>query len=1284
MAKISKNAKKLLALTLAGVMTVGTAVPGTAMSSVQEVKAEDTNFNADTYKTSAYWMNRFDEIFHTLYVGADKQIVSDGEYIIPLVKGSELPNDMDLVRKAILSRLTTDEYNEFLSDHELTVQQLNTHAINDVDTWQLRLSVVYRKDVDSANGTAPEVCEAKDALEKAANQAAVTADNMGLLESGKGLYKDIKRAIDLTDSADIASELKALEEADQLPAIETPDKDGDGNYRLDSVNLKVNDAYTKALNNLYDGVGEQNFTATVVKDSNAADYPDVAKAFIEDGVWHGWIVVKNKDNNGVLAGANITDRTVIAVEIELSQFDNGEQAIADTIKATLESAPVYMPYSKSFLVGNGYNSAVEAMLMGKTYTILEHKYSKGQIERIEVVNSGKLIKTGEHTATLSGASIKFKVDSWQYYKTIELGDIAVEEDVVDGITVTTKDGLGVKTQFEIGSGLNTSNIMSATIRSSHTDEWVQIVKALKTFGHTDLADLLADYTEIEYADFETGKNFLFTVDDGGFNVNKLGSYKYTLTSNDTRTPVEGNVSYTYKVVKYINDLTDAYAAATSSDTSVATIDTNTGVITAYKAGTTTIKLTNNAGKSIQYTLTVDERGNYTLDQEKANENLVIANDAATIGFVYHADTKNYSYKVTKQLVDAAIESSDKVIDFTYDEENNAFVIKPLAAGKATVEIKGGKYGKLLTTLEISVDRFNGVTIDDQTTNVKAYRLNDAAISTIQNTPIYQNQYVNVDTFDFTDDDMLLISVGDGTFNKQDAVPASDLQAIYIDTVHHRADIEVKPVYGKKGVDYHGNIFTAKVLGKTSLGIADLGIVPESIEVIEGDIVNADDDQVTAEYASFEIVDGTLVIKSTGVHDTQGTNILKVIDEFGNEATVTVTASKNNIDPYDVVVNATAFNITDNEVKGLTVPEKTSYFIGEKLDVTGGAINFNKTSSIPLRDYMITGFDSSKVAQEQTLKVAYGNCTNLLSYTVRIKARVENVSLSSLGLKESDIKTVSTTGDKEVTAKLNGDSIEISAMAINQNSAAIIETTSGNKLAIRVNVDENGKITTETVKTFKSSSVNIANNEDTLRILATAVSSDNLDVATAKISKGNIVITSVAPGTATVTAADGDKEATIAVTVDEFGNIETSVTKYNPDGWKKVGDNDWSYYKDGKMVVSDWVVVEEADPYNNNEVGEVWYHFGSDGLMQRGWIVDETGWKIYLLDSNGRMMHSQWVNAPAQESLNRPAGMYKLTDDGAVQMNGWAKSVDNENVEWFCNAGNGLFEVNNPASWRVIG
>lgn len=134
-----------------------------------------------------------------------------------------------------------------------------------------------------------------------------------------------------------------------------------------------------------------------------------------------------------------------------------------------------------------------------------------------------------------------------------------------------------------------------------------------------------------------------------------------------------------------------------------------------------------------------------------------------------------------------------------------------------------------------------------------------------------------------------------------------------------------------------------------------------------------------------------------------------------------------------------------------------------------------------------------------------------------------------------------------------------------------------------------------------------------------------------------------------------------------------------DGWERVGESDWKYYENGKPVVSDWVCVEEEDPYTGGKTGDVWYHMGADGLMQRGWIVDESGWKVYLLDTNGRMMHSQWVNAPEQLSLGRPAGLYHLQSDGAVQMNGWAESVTG-GVYWFCNPGSGLFEKENPASW----
>ena len=161
-----------------------------------------------------------------------------------------------------------------------------------------------------------------------------------------------------------------------------------------------------------------------------------------------------------------------------------------------------------------------------------------------------------------------------------------------------------------------------------------------------------------------------------------------------------------------------------------------------------------------------------------------------------------------------------------------------------------------------------------------------------------------------------------------------------------------------------------------------------------------------------------------------------------------------------------------------------------------------------------------------------------------------------------------------------------------------------------------------------------------------------------------------------------------------------------DGWKTEADGNRYYYRDGErvkgefikaetagdyyftdpdtgaMVRSDWVSVQEADPYNNNIEGTVWYHMGTDGLMQRGWIKDETGWKIYYLDSNGRMYHSIWINAAAQPKLGMPAGMYNLCSDGAVQMNGWAKSIQ-QGIWWFCEPDTGWFNQNNPSSWSSV-
>ena len=72
----------------------------------------------------------------------------------------------------------------------------------------------------------------------------------------------------------------------------------------------------------------------------------------------------------------------------------------------------------------------------------------------------------------------------------------------------------------------------------------------------------------------------------------------------------------------------------------------------------------------------------------------------------------------------------------------------------------------------------------------------------------------------------------------------------------------------------------------------------------------------------------------------------------------------------------------------------------------------------------------------------------------------------------------------------------------------------------------------------------ANDEATLGLVGTSAESSDEDVATVNIDGGKIVITSVSAGTATITVKDGDKEATIEVTVSGTGNITiVKITKY---------------------------------------------------------------------------------------------------------------------------------------------
>lgn len=82
---------------------------------------------------------------------------------------------------------------------------------------------------------------------------------------------------------------------------------------------------------------------------------------------------------------------------------------------------------------------------------------------------------------------------------------------------------------------------------------------------------------------------------------------------------------------------------------------------------------------------------------------------------------------------------------------------------------------------------------------------------------------------------------------------------------------------------------------------------------------------------------------------------------------------------------------------LTAPEKTDYYAGEALDLTGGKLLLvydNGTSeTIDLTSDMVSGYDSSKTG-EQTVTVSYGGMTE--TFTVTVQARqVTEISWESL-------------------------------------------------------------------------------------------------------------------------------------------------------------------------------------------------------------------------------------------------------------------------------------------------
>lgn len=909
-----------------------------------------------------------------------------------------------------------------------------------------------------------------------------------------------------------------------------------------------------------------------------------------------------------------------------------------------------------------------------------------------------------------------------------LADTDYTADIVDGSdSIVTKGNWTGKITVQKGNDSITGSFNLKLVQDAEEDSSIVKIELVEPKSEVEYGSKLADAVKLRLTradgsvEVTTSDDSEITFDKAGLDTEKqfnaLGSYSVTFHTTDAETtPV---ATFTTTVVNTIKNNTndgytdgklgvteDNYSTVTSSDTSILNPGfeaDGTFYMKALKTGTVTLTAISKNGATYVTKAEVKSDGSVKLgDPELQLTDRVVVNSAAEIGFVAT------SVKSTEQKPTGL--DSDTVAKAELDTVNGVKVIRitPVSKGHAEFEVTGGVNGKLKNTIEVDVDADGNATLkysqkkisDLTATTSTASKLSKLVISTEGLKDGIETPY-DLDKLGLDEDDNLAVTL-DGV---SDLVPVTDVDKVTVKYSEKNNTIALKFYYGAE--DY------TVTLGQNTTMVPNtvekLGIVATKVVSIEntGDASaleeNWFDAEITEDSEGNPIV---LVTKGKEASDTSKAEIT-VADDNGLETVLKVSIENGNIKVDN--------NIT-KPLNGKTItavaPEKRTYTLGEKVDADGGYFTYTTDSGavkkVSLTSEML-GIDTSvstytynaaKDTYSNTAKditVAYGGSTdtaqksaedpNSAKYTV--KPATTSVSSSKLGL-ASDEKIISTAfkGDVDnskkiiVTKDKDGKNLSVAALQTEKSGSVVLTTNKGNSISVAVAVDENGTLTADVVKAFKSSIKTVKNDEETLGFVATEASSDNTNVAIVTMAGDKLTITSVAPGNATITATDGNNYAKIDVTVDEFGTITISnIDKVGEDGWVRGEGSDWYYYINGEKVTNDWVAVEEADPYNNNQVGKVWYHFDKDGKMQRGWIKDETGWKIYNLDSNGRMRHDMWINAEANEELGMPTGIYHLLSDGAAQMNGWAESIT-EGIYWFCAPNSGVFDASNPANWAT--
>ncbi|WP_298533766.1 InlB B-repeat-containing protein [uncultured Treponema sp.] len=430
------------------------------------------------------------------------------------------------------------------------------------------------------------------------------------------------------------------------------------------------------------------------------------------------------------------------------------------------------------------------------------------------------------------------------------------------------------------------------------------------------------------------------------------------------------------------------------------------------------------------------------------------------------------------------------------------------------------------------------------------------------------------------------------------------------------------------------------------------------------------------------VDGTAYGSSTGT----GTTFIEItFSANAEDATITTSTQS--------VASGTATALKTATALGLT---RSGYSFSGWATSSGGEVVYADGASVNITDaltlYAVWGEESVTVTWDwTTAAVTLGTTTsNFSSETTQIQSITGYAKGDSdtifLTINATSGKLANRTDDAQfnsgtiikipvsngsvVTANVYSTAYELAGNAASSATSTytaskagyvVLKSTGSNYLnkIVVTGLYANDDFSSDIVD-FVSDTATVTNNDATLGLTAVtdSTSSSNTSVATVSVTDEGVVITSVAVGTAIITAGDGTNTATIPVTVGDYGAISIgTITPYSASSvldsvvWDMDGTNTLSFYSDvscetalsNTTIQSGVGYVAGTSPklplyVDCSTIGKFAYTSGQ-------YVQTNNGTKIYVPVSSGSVvsitMHS---NASAYQYVNVGSNTLTMTAD----------------------------------------